>query len=66
MTEQEYILEMLCSLPLELLKDRIHHKEHSVPDWLKNIDDNDVKQAILHYNDDLYIEIRKLEKETIS
>ena len=57
---------MLCSLPLELLKDRIHHKEHSVPDWLKNIDDKDVKQAILHYNDDLYIEIRKLERETIS
>lgn len=65
MTESEYLLEMLCCLPLELLKDRIHHKEHLVPDWLKRIDGSDVERAITHYNDDVYIKARKVQADTL-
>ena len=58
MTEEEYLLEMLCCLPKELLTQRMANARN-VPAWLKGIEVEDVSCALRHYNDEAYQKMRE-------
>ena len=64
MTEKEYVIEMLCSLPEDLLISR-KQKKSNIPKWLELIDDKDVEDACLVYNDEKYVKIRKEQEKYI-
>ena len=64
MTEQEFILEMLCSLPLDLLQKR-NNNEQDIPEWLKRTEKMLIQQALEHYNDEEYIETRRIQAECL-
>ena len=59
MSEHEYLLEMLCCLPKELLFLKLN-KFDKIPDWLKGIDNNVIKEAIELYENLEYAEQREL------
>lgn len=59
MTEKEYLLEMLCCLPKELLEKRIKGQREMRGYWLNEIDVEIIKQALLVYDEPMYKGIRE-------
>ena len=64
MTEAEYTREMLCCTPKELLLKRVR-KSCSIPVWLQNIAIEDVKDALTHYDEEKYREMRQKMEEIL-
>ena len=64
MTEKQYLMEMLCCTPLELLNGRISN-DSDTPTWLAEIDTSDVKRAIELYEEPKYKRIREEMKRTL-
>ena len=58
MTEKEYLLEMLCCLPKELLQKRVKEQIEIQEYWLNEIDVEIIRQALLVYDEPMYKEIR--------
>ena len=58
MTEREYILEMLCCTPMELLEARLENKDSEIPRWLVGIPKNLVEEAVKSYHEDNYAKKR--------
>lgn len=63
MSEEQCIINMLCSLPKKILIDRIKGRKDRIPDWLNSIDLLYVQKAIEHYDDKKFIAMRKREEE---
>ena len=61
MTEKEFILEMLCSLPISILETRVKNEYEKIPSWLNKIEITYVCEAIKHYNDEKYKMMRQEE-----
>lgn len=62
MTEHEYMIEMLCSLPKCLLEKRIFdlgQTRDNVPKWLINIEDDLIIEALSVYEKEYYIAKRE-------
>lgn len=59
MSEHKYLLEMLCCLPKKLLFLKLNEFDE-IPDWLKSIDNNVIKEAIELYENPEYVEQREL------
>ena len=57
MTEHEYIIEMLCCLPMDILKQRAAHKVQA-SSWLRRIDDATIQEAIDRYNEQSFTKAR--------
>lgn len=64
MTEYEYIIEMLCQIPKSLLQKRINNNP-KIPNWLKNVSKETVKDALTKYDEIKYVEMRKEESQYI-
>ena len=64
MTEKEFVIEMLCCLPRELLELR-HSGSDEIPDWLKKTDDALVQAAHDLYDDPKYIKMRKEQEDAL-
>ncbi|MBQ8300816.1 MAG: hypothetical protein IJX57_02485 [Clostridia bacterium] len=60
--EREYIIQMLCSVPKELLQHKIK-KSVGLPEWLTSINVSTVKEALKVYDEPKYVKFRKKEKE---
>lgn len=58
MTEHEYVLEMLCCLPKELLTSKLENSD-MIPEWLLNIDNESISEALEHYDTEKYAKIRE-------
>ena len=54
MTENEYIIEMLCCTPLELLEKRLKGENEDIPIWLLGISLDLIKEAREKYYDSTY------------
>ena len=61
MTEKEYFIEMLCSLPKDILEDRINGSGN-IPDWLIGIPYEDIKEALCHYDEKRYTVMREMQR----
>lgn len=49
MTEHEYIIEMLCCTPIELLESSLEGDNDKIPKWLTGIPKEAIKDAIERY-----------------
>ena len=58
MTEKEYMLEMLCCTPMELLEKRLENKEAEIPSWLLGIPKALIEEAITIYYKEPYAKKR--------
>lgn len=58
MTEEEYVIEMLCSLPKHLLLMRMNNNP-KLPRWLLLIDIQYVIKALDCYDNVRYVNLRK-------
>ena len=58
MTEKEFIIEMLCCIPKELLEKR-KRNSIAVPNWLKKTEMDYVVEALGKYDDKYYRKIRE-------
>ncbi len=65
MTEKEYLLEMLCCLPKELILLKLNNS-NNIPKWLKGIDNATVKEALDFYDTPKYVNIRKRQEEILN
>ncbi len=65
MTEKEYLLEMLCCLPKELILLKLNNS-NNIPKWLKGIDNATVKEALDIYDTPKYVNIRKRQEEILN
>lgn len=62
MTEEEFMIEMLCCLPKELLIKKLKG-DNDIPDFLITMDDFYVHSAIEHYEDTKYVNVRENSRE---
>ena len=64
MTGQEYLIEILCCLPKELLNKRMKNSKE-IPLWLEEIEEKNIKIAIKRYDEQRYKIIREQMLETL-
>lgn len=58
--ENKMIMHQLCSLPKELLIKRLNGDIDNSYSWLETADQSYILSAIEHYDDDVYIKMRKM------
>lgn len=63
MTEHEFLIDMLCSLPREILLNYLQGDKRDIPDWMKGIDKADVQEALERYNEPSFQDVRKTQLE---
>lgn len=62
--QRKYTLQMLCSVPKELLQRKIQ-KSIGLPRWLTGIEVSIVKEALKVYDEPEYVELREKQEEVL-